>query len=128
VIDQAAAASRVSLKPPPEVSIMPPRRRRRLTRAAAALAVTALVTPTAGARRVEAISNPAPVTSPAPTVIRTIDSGFDWGAAALGAGAAAAIVLLSVAGVRARPRAGPSPVIRSRGAGDMHANSNRRVP
>ena len=35
---------------------MPPRRRRRLTRAvAAALAVTALATPAAGARPVEAI-------------------------------------------------------------------------
>jgi hypothetical protein len=110
------------------VSIMPPRRRRRLTRTtAAAVAVIALATPAVSARRVEAISNPAPVTSPAPTVIRTIDSGFDWGAAGIGAGAAAAIVLLSVAGVRAGSRSEPRPLIRNRRAG-MHANSNRRVP
>jgi hypothetical protein len=90
---------------------MSPTRSRRLTRAAAgALAVTALAAPAASARPVDApvgwkLTTPAQTHSqpatPAPTVIHT-DDGFDWGAAGLGAGAGAAIVLLSLGGVRAR--------------------------
>jgi hypothetical protein len=93
----------------------------RLTRAlAGALAVTALAAPAAGARPADAVPGTAmpnlPAASqsqpeaPAPTVIRTIDDGFDWGSAALG-GAAAAIVLLSLGGVRAgaRARVRPAP-------------------
>jgi hypothetical protein len=41
----------------------------------------------------------------APTVIHTIDDGFDWGSAGIGAGVGAAIALLSVGGVRAGSRA-----------------------
>jgi hypothetical protein len=97
---------------------MPPRRSRRsrrLARAVAgALAVTALAAPAAMARPIDAApgwtaSQPAAsqsdTTAPAPTVIRTIDDGFDWGSAGIGAGATAAIVLLSLGGVRAAARA-----------------------
>jgi len=90
---------------------MSPRRSRRLTRAAAgALAITALAAPAASARPVDPpvgwkLSPPGESRSqthqPAPTIIRTTDDGFDWGSAGIGAGAAA-IVLLSLGGVRAR--------------------------
>ena len=98
-----------------------PRRPRRLTRAlAGALAVTALAAPTAVARPVDAApswtarvpaSSHSDAAVPAPTVIRTIDNGFDWGSAGIGAGAAAAIILLSLGGVRAgsRLRVRPAP-------------------
>lgn len=98
-----------------------PHRPRRLTRAVAgALAVTALAAPTAVARPVDPASGwtaspPASSQShaaaPAPTVIRTIDDGFDWDSAGIGAGAAAAIILLSLGGVRAgsRVRVRPAP-------------------
>ncbi|MFL5854116.1 MAG: hypothetical protein ACJ77G_16760 [Solirubrobacteraceae bacterium] len=91
---------------------MSPTRSRRLTRAAAgALAVTALAAPAASARPVDApvgwkLTTPAQTHSqpaaPAPTVIRSTDDSFDWGAAGIGAGAGAVIVLLSLGGVRAR--------------------------
>jgi hypothetical protein len=42
--------------------------------------------------------------SPAPTVSRTIDEGFDLGSAAIGAGIAAAILLLGGAGATAVSR------------------------
>jgi hypothetical protein len=87
-------------------------RRSRFTRAAAgALAITALAAPAASARPVDApagwkLSQPTETRSqprsPSPTVIRTTDDGFDWGAAGIGADAGAAIVLLSLGGVRAR--------------------------
>jgi hypothetical protein len=87
------------------------RRSRRLTRAAAgALAIIALAAPAASARPVDPptgwkLSTPAESRSqthqPATTIIRTTDDGFDWGSAGIGAGAAA-IVLLSLGGVRAR--------------------------
>ena len=38
----------------------------------------------------------------APTVIRTVQDGFDWGAAAAGAGAAIALGLIAVAVLAAR--------------------------
>jgi hypothetical protein len=86
-----------------------PRRSRRLRRTVAgALAVSALAAPAAGALPCEVVcgsATPSPTKPPAPTVTRTIDDGFDWGSAGLGAGAGAAIVLLSLGGVRAGSRA-----------------------
>ena len=97
---------------------MSPLRPRRLTRAAAcALAVAALAAPVATARPIDVFpgSTASPTAAgssktnaPAPTVIRTIDDGFDWGSAAIGASAAAAIVLLSLGGVRAGARVRPA--------------------
>jgi hypothetical protein len=86
-------------------------RRPRFTRAAAgALVITALAAPAASARPVDppvgwkltppAESRAQPHSS-APTITRGTDDGFDWGAAGIGAGAGAAIVLLSLGGVRA---------------------------
>jgi hypothetical protein len=47
-------------------------------------------------------SEPAPSDAP---VVRTIDEGFDWGSAAIGAGGAgAAIVLVSLGGVAVASR------------------------
>jgi hypothetical protein len=86
-----------------------PRRSRRLRRAVAgALAVSALAAPAAGAAPCEVVcgpTTPGPTRTPAPTVTRINDDGFDWGSAGLGAGAGAAIVLLSLGGVRAGSRA-----------------------
>jgi hypothetical protein len=80
----------------------------RLTRAATgALAITALAAPSAHALPCEVAcgsATPGPSAAPAQTVTRTIDEGFDWGAAGVGAGAA--IVLLSLGGVRAGARRG----------------------
>lgn len=91
---------------------MSPRRSRRLIRAATgALAITALAAPAASARPVDPpagwkLAPPAESRSQlhtaAPTVIRSTDDGFDWGAAGIGAGAGAAIVLLSLGGARVR--------------------------
>jgi hypothetical protein len=91
---------------------MSPRCSRRLIRAATgALAITALAAPAASARPVDqpagwklapAAESRSQAHAPAPTVIRSTDDGFDWGAAGIGAGAGAAIVLLSLGGVRAR--------------------------
>jgi hypothetical protein len=39
--------------------------------------------------------------TPAPTVTQSIDDGFDWGAAAIGAGGAGALLLLAAAGTSA---------------------------
>jgi hypothetical protein len=96
-----------------------PRRSSRLTHAlAGALAVTALAAPGAVARPVDpaaswtaspSASSHSDAAVPAPTVIRTIDDGFDWGSAGIGAGAAAAIILLSLGGVRAGSRLGARP-------------------
>jgi hypothetical protein len=98
---------------------VPPRQPRRFTRTVAgALAITALAAPTAVARPADTApawtasppaSNQSDTAAPGPTVIHTIDDGFDWGSAGIGAGAAAAIVLLSLGGVRARSHAGIRP-------------------
>ena len=91
---------------------------RRLTRAVAgALAVAALAAP--GAERAlrtragERRGGPAEaIVSGEPVVVRTPDPGFDWGAAALGAGAAAGLLLLAGAGgsvVTHRPRRAGAP-------------------
>ena len=46
------------------------------------------------------VVEPEPAHATAPTVVRPIDSGFDWGSAAVGAGGSAALlVLLSLGGV-----------------------------
>jgi hypothetical protein len=97
----------------------------RLTRtAAAALTVTALLAPTASAHlpwderpapTVAYQAMPAPdridsgpvaaatptASQPAPTVTETIDDGFDWGSAAIGAGSAGLALLLAAAGASA---------------------------
>jgi hypothetical protein len=89
---------------------MPARRTRRLTHTiAGALAITALAAPAALARPVGWTSGPAQssdlnVPARAPTVIHIAGNGFDWGSAGIGAGATAAIVLLSLGGVRAGSR------------------------
>jgi hypothetical protein len=82
------------------------RSRRRLSTAlGAALAVGALTAPAANAVtsedwRASTGSTPASesTNSPAPTVTRTVDEGFDLGSAAIGAGSAATILLLGGAG------------------------------
>ena len=81
-------------------------RSRRLSRLlAAGVAVAALAAPPALARpidppvprdpgtRVAVEPEPAPVPVPAP-VVQTIDDGFDWGSAAIGAGGAGALVAI----------------------------------
>ena len=87
---------------------------RRLARSAAvALAVTVIAAPTAAARPMgetrpiglEEIGSTTP-----PTVITTTDGGFDWASAGFGAGAAGAIVLLSIAGVAVSARVHARPV------------------
>ena len=89
---------------------MPPHR---LTRAlAGALAATALAGPAAVARPIDTgpvYNLPAPSRSDAaaraPTVIRTIDDGFDWGSAAIGAGGAIGLVAVATgAGLTLRRR------------------------
>jgi hypothetical protein len=82
--------------------------------AVAALAAAALIVPSASARMpadepasttaYPAVVAPASSTAdtPAPTVTQTIaDEGFDWGDAAIGAGAAGAVLLLTAAGATA---------------------------
>jgi hypothetical protein len=84
--------------------------------AVAALAATALVVPSASARvpadepvsttAYPAVAAPAGPTvdtaTPAPAITQTIaDDGFDWGAAAIGAGGAGAVLLLTAAGASA---------------------------
>jgi hypothetical protein len=75
---------------------------RRLTRTlAGALAVSALAAPAAEARHGQEVHSDKPgngsaeFSAPAPTVTRTIDAGFDVGSAAIGAGGAAAVLLLT---------------------------------
>ena len=65
----------------------------------AGLVAGALAAPAAVAQPIDdpQTSEPAPSTTP---VVRTIDEGFDWGSAAIGAGGAGAvIVLVSLGGV-----------------------------
>ncbi len=88
---------------------MSARHTRRISRSVAgALAVVAIAAPAAGARPAQ--ENPAntdrgsvaavdyQAEAPAPTVT-TIDQGFEWGSAAIGAGGAAIVLLLTAAGV-----------------------------
>jgi hypothetical protein len=88
--------------------------RRHLLRAlAAALAIGALTAPAANAMTDEQwrgglyrsdSTSATSSNSPAPTVSRTIDDGFDLGSAAIGAGTAATILLLGGAGATAVSR------------------------
>jgi hypothetical protein len=77
---------------------------RRPTRAVAgALAVAALAVPGASARsgleQGSGVAGPGEaIVSGEPVVVRTPDPGFDWSAAALGAGATAGLLLLGAAG------------------------------
>lgn len=90
---------------------MSARRHRLTTTAVAALAAGALAAPVADARPVTGHSGSPSQGSgralefdteaPAPTVARTIDDGFDLGSAAIGAGGAAAVLLLGAAGASA---------------------------
>jgi hypothetical protein len=89
------------------------RSRRRLSSAlAGALAIGAIAAPAANAVTGEEFqASPGPnsrsaidSSTPAPTVSRTIDEGFDLGSAAIGAGSAAAVLLLGGAGATAVTR------------------------
>jgi hypothetical protein len=83
-------------------------RRRLSTVLGAALAIGALTAPAAnaitdeqwrgGLYRSDSAWAAEANNSPAPTVTRTIDDGFDLGSAAIGAGSAATILLLGGAG------------------------------
>ena len=90
---------------------MPSSRRRLSSAIAGALAIGALTAPAANAITDEqwrgglyrsdstsAVESSNSSNSPAPTVTRTIDDGFDLGSAAIGAGSAAAVLLLGGAG------------------------------
>ena len=69
----------------------------RPTRAiACAVAATALAAPAASARPID--QRPSHTSGPTPTVTRMIDEGFDLGSATIGAGGAAAVLLLTAAG------------------------------
>jgi hypothetical protein len=85
-----------------------PRRSHRLTSAVAgALTAIALAAPPAGALPCEVVcgsATPSQSRPPTQTTTRIIDNGFDWGSAGIGAGVGAAIVLLSLGGVRAGSR------------------------
>jgi hypothetical protein len=77
----------------------------------AALAIGALSAPAANAvtgdqfRPSSGSDGPTKLSSqPAPTVTRTVDDGFDVGSAVIGAGSAAAILLLGGAGATAVSR------------------------
>src|SRR5215208_933267 len=74
---------------------------------AAALAIAALSAPAASAVTgedfqagygVDSSSATGSSNSPAPTVTSTVDDGFDLGSAAIGAGSAAAVLMLGGAG------------------------------
>jgi hypothetical protein len=65
----------------------------------AGLVTGALAAPAAVAQPIADPQTSEPAPSDAP-VVRTIDDGFDWGSAAIGAGGAgAAIVLVSLGGI-----------------------------
>ena len=61
------------------------------------LAVLALAAPAASARPAPADTPTGPVTA-APPVVQSVNDGFDWASAAIGAGIAGGIVLLGVWG------------------------------
>jgi hypothetical protein len=80
---------------------MPPRSNRRLSRIVAAAATAA-----SGRPILEPSGDPgAPIAeAPRPTVIPIADDGFDWGSAVVGAGGAAAVLLVAGAGATALSR------------------------
>jgi hypothetical protein len=66
----------------------------RITRlATAGLIAGALAAPAASARPAP-IDTPVPSVEPAPPVVQSVDDGFDWASAAIGAGAAGGLILL----------------------------------
>ena len=70
----------------------------RITRlATAGLIAGALAAPAASARPAP-IDMPVPSVEPTPPVVQSVDDGFDWASAAIGAGIAGGIVLLLVWG------------------------------
>ena len=78
----------------------------RITRlVAVGLAAGALAAPTAGAAPAPLDQAPVPDTGPlvqvepdSAPVVQSVDDGFDWGSAAIGAGGAGALILLISAG------------------------------
>ena len=52
------------------------------------------------------VADRGPVADPGPVPVRTVTDGFDWAAAGIGAGSAAAFALLGLAGMQARTRTG----------------------
>ena len=74
----------------------------------AGLAAAALAAPTAVAQLLDAQPRAAAESgSTDAPVVRTIDDGFDWGSAAIGAGAGGAVILLvSLGGVAVASRHG----------------------
>ena len=102
-------------------------RRSQLQRSlAAGLAVAALAAPAQAAPILEPGSGdtpqssgaelrglePEPVTADSPAVTTTIDDGFDWGSAAIGAGGAGALIVLVSLGGLAYASRGRMPVAR----------------
>ncbi|MEA2135815.1 MAG: hypothetical protein QOC68_3724 [Solirubrobacteraceae bacterium] len=66
----------------------------RITRlATAGLIAGALASPAASARPAP-IDTPVPSVEPAPPVVQSVDDGFDWASAAIGAGTAGGLILL----------------------------------
>ena len=68
------------------------------------IAIAALAAPAAPATPIIEPGSGAtsePVAPDSPAVTTTIDEGLDWGSAAIGAGGAAAVLLLSAAGASA---------------------------
>jgi hypothetical protein len=76
-----------------------------------ALCVVAMAAPSASARPID--SDSAQASPPRPTVTRTVDEGIDLGSAALGAGGASALLMLTAAGaitvMHRRRHDGPGP-------------------
>jgi hypothetical protein len=75
---------------------------------ATAVAAAALAAPPALAR-IDPPATPSfnsreagPTTTAAPVVVHTVDGGFDWGAAAIGAGGAGALIAIASLGASAR--------------------------
>jgi hypothetical protein len=60
----------------------------------------AFAVPPANARPIDSENVPARVDS-SPPVVQTIDEGFDWGSAAIGAGSGGALVVIVALGVAA---------------------------
>jgi hypothetical protein len=90
-----------------------PRLPRHSRRLAAVPAVTAAAAPVLAAGPAPAsplrdpgVANTSTQAAGPPVTVRLVDHGFDWGAAGVGAGTAAALALLGVAGMQARTRAG----------------------
>jgi hypothetical protein len=73
------------------------RRSRSARVAATVLGVAALAAPAASASPIidPGTSQPAAAPSSPRVVVRSVDSGFDWGSAGVGAGATAGLVLVS---------------------------------